>query len=54
MEKKLAACGAHESQVVESNPKREGVLDEVLGDENEKNSFSITPYLSVWSDLILC
>lgn len=54
-EKKLAACGAHESQVVESNPKREGVLDEVLGDEkNEKNSFSITPYLSVWSDLILC
>ncbi|TLP79262.1 PIG-L deacetylase family protein [Maribacter sp. ACAM166] len=38
-ETKLASCGAHESQVVEANPKAEGVLDEVLASKKKQAEF---------------
>jgi LmbE family N-acetylglucosaminyl deacetylase len=36
---KLASCGAHESQVIEANPKAEGVLEEVLGSKEKQAEF---------------
>lgn len=36
---KLAACGAHESQVIEYNPEMEGVLEEVLASEEKREEF---------------
>ena len=36
---KLAACGAHESQVIEYNPNMEGVLDEVLASKEKQDEF---------------
>jgi LmbE family N-acetylglucosaminyl deacetylase len=36
---KLAACGAHESQVIEYNPEMEGVLDEVLASKKIQADF---------------
>jgi len=36
---KLAACGAHESQVIEYNPNMEGVLDEVLASKEKQEEF---------------
>jgi LmbE family N-acetylglucosaminyl deacetylase len=38
-ETKLAACGAHESQVIEYNPEMEGVLDEVLASKDKQDDF---------------
>ncbi len=38
-ETKLAACGAHESQVIEYNPEMEGVLDEVLASMETQADF---------------
>ena len=38
-ETKLAACGAHESQVIEYNPEMEGVLDEVLASKEIQADF---------------
>ncbi len=38
-ETKLAACGAHESQVVEYNPEMEGVLEEVLSSKERREDF---------------
>lgn len=38
-ETKLASCGAHESQVIEANPKAEGVLKEVLGSKEKQAEF---------------
>lgn len=38
-ETKLASCGAHESQVIEANPKAEGVLDEVLKSKEKQAEF---------------
>ena len=38
-ETKLAACGAHESQVIEYNPEMEGVLDEVLASKETQADF---------------
>ena len=38
---KLAACGAHESQVVEFNPQLEGVLDEVLASKERQREFLV-------------
>ena len=38
-ETKLAACGAHESQVIEYNPNAEGVLDEVLASKEKQDEF---------------
>ncbi len=38
-ETKLAACGAHESQVIEYNPEMEGVLDEVLASKEVQDDF---------------
>jgi LmbE family N-acetylglucosaminyl deacetylase len=38
-ETKLAACGAHESQVVEYNPEMEGVLEEVLASKEIQKDF---------------
>lgn len=38
-ETKLASCGAHESQVIEANPKAEGVLDEVLASKEKQAEF---------------
>ena len=38
-ETKLAACGAHESQVIEYNPEMEGVLDEVLASKEVQADF---------------
>ena len=38
-ETKLAACGAHESQVIEYNPEMEGVLDEVLASKEFQADF---------------
>jgi hypothetical protein len=40
-ETKLAACGAHESQVVEFNPQLEGVLDEVLASKERQREFLV-------------
>ncbi len=36
---KLAACGAHESQVIEYNPEMEGVLEEVLASKDKQDEF---------------
>jgi LmbE family N-acetylglucosaminyl deacetylase len=36
---KLAACGAHESQVIEYNPNMEGVLEEVLASKEKQDEF---------------
>ncbi len=38
-ETKLASCGAHETQVIEANPKAEGVLDEVLASKKKQDEF---------------
>ncbi|MFT5883749.1 MAG: LmbE family N-acetylglucosaminyl deacetylase [Arcticibacterium sp.] len=38
-ETKLSSCGAHESQVIEANPKAEGVLDEVLASKEKQAEF---------------
>ena len=38
-ETKLAACGAHESQVIEYNPEMEGVLEEVLASKDRQDEF---------------
>ena len=38
-EKKIASCGAHESQVIEYNPNAEGVLDEVLASKEKQDEF---------------
>jgi len=38
-ETKLASCGAHESQVIEANPKAEGVLNEVLASKAKQSEF---------------
>ncbi len=38
-ETKLAACGAHESQVIEYNPEMEGVLDEVRASKEIQEDF---------------
>jgi len=38
-ETKLAACGAHESQVIEYNPEMEGVLEEVLTSKEKQDDF---------------
>jgi LmbE family N-acetylglucosaminyl deacetylase len=38
-ETKLAACGAHESQVIEYNPEMEGVLDEVSASKEIQADF---------------
>jgi hypothetical protein len=38
-ETKLAACGAHESQVIEYNPNMEGVLKEVLASKDKQAEF---------------
>ena len=38
-ETKLAACGAHESQVIEYNPEMEGVLEEVLASKEKQDEF---------------
>lgn len=40
-ETKLAACSAHESQVIEANPKQEGVLEEVLASKEKQREFLI-------------
>lgn len=38
-ETKLAACGAHESQVIEFNPELEGVLEEVMASKERQDDF---------------
>lgn len=55
-ETKLAACGAHESQVVEYNPNLEGVLDEVLASKEKQREFLIHntyPYSKVTPGIFL-
>jgi len=55
-ETKLAACGAHESQVVEYNPNLEGVLDEVLASKERQREFLIHntyPYSKVTPGILL-
>ena len=55
-ETKLAACGAHESQVVEYNPNLEGVLDEVLASEERQREFLIHntyPYSKVTPGILM-
>ena len=53
---KLAACGAHESQVVEYNPNAEGVLDEVLASKEKQVEFlfhNTIPFSIVRPDILL-
>jgi LmbE family N-acetylglucosaminyl deacetylase len=55
-ETKLAACGAHESQVIEYNPEMEGVLDEVLASKEVQADFlyhNTSPFSIVRPDIRL-
>jgi len=55
-ETKLAACGAHESQVIEYNPEMEGVLDEVLASKDIQDDFlfhNTVPFSIVRPDIKL-
>ena len=53
---KLAACGAHESQVIEYNPEMEGVLDEVLASKEKQDDFlfhNAIPFSIIRPDIVL-
>jgi len=55
-ETKLAACGAHESQVIEYNPEMEGVLEEVLASKEKQDDFlfhNAIPFSIVRPDIVL-
>jgi len=55
-ETKLAACGAHESQVIEYNPEMEGVLEEVLASKEKQDDFlfhNAVPFSIVRPDNLL-
>jgi LmbE family N-acetylglucosaminyl deacetylase len=55
-ETKLAACGAHESQVIEYNPEMEGVLDAVLANKEIREDFlfhNTIPFSIVRPDILL-